>query len=408
MGHAIGIDALVASAPALEVVAPVSDAVAASSPLRRRQHSWMQAPYHVRLFKADGMAIKQRIRLCTAHDGVRLAYATTGQGPPLVKVGNWLTHLEFDLQSPVWGYLFQALSQDYTLLRYDQRGTGLSDQNVNSFEFEDQVRDLEAVIDAARVQRFPLLCISQGTPVGIAYAVRHPGRVTHLVLHGGYARGRRKRSDDPKAVEEADAMLKLMELGWGRNDPAWRQFFTTQFIPGGTPEQHDWFNELQRVSTSPANAVKMLRRFEEVDVTHLLPQVLCPTLVLHATRDTRVPFAEGRLIAGGIEQARLVPLDSASHLMIESDATWPRWREEVRDFLGTRSAPADARFEQLTRRERELVELVAQGRDNAQIAAAMGLTDKTVRNHITSVFAKLEVENRAQAIVLARNAGYGG
>lgn len=354
------------------------------------------------------MAVKQRIRLCTAHDGVRLAYATSGNGPPLVKVGNWLTHLEFDLQSPVWGYLLEALSKDHTLLRYDQRGTGLSDWNVDSFEFEDQVRDLETVIDAAGVKRFALLCISQGTPVGITYAVRHPERVTHLVLHGGYVHGRRTRSSDPMAVEEADAMLKLMEIGWGRNDPSWRQFFTSQFIPGGTPEQHEWFNELQRVSTSPGNAVRMLRRFEDVDVSDLLPQVRCPTLVLHATRDMRVPFAEGRLIAGGIEQARLAPLDSANHLMVQSDPAWPRWQEEVREFLGTRSTPEDPRFAELTRRERELLELIAQGRDNAQIAAAMSLTDKTVRNHITSVFAKLEVENRAQAIVLARNAGYGG
>lgn len=354
------------------------------------------------------MPLRQKIRLCTAHDGVRIAYATSGSGPPLVKVGNWLTHLEFDLQSPVWGYLLEALSEEHTLLRYDQRGTGLSDRVVESFAFEDQVRDLEAVVDAAGVRRFPLLCISQGTPVGIAYAVRHPERVSHLVLHGGYARGRRRRSRDPKAIEEADAMQKLMELGWGRPDAAWRQFFTSQFIPNGTPEQHDWFNELQRVSTSPANAVRMLRPFEDSDVTELLPQIRCPTLVLHATHDIRVPFDEGRLIAGGIEHARLVPLDSANHLMVESDPAWPRWREEVRDFLGMRSSPEDERFAALTQRERDLVELIAQGRDNAQIAAALALTDKTVRNHITRIFAKLEVENRAQAIVAARNAGYGG
>ncbi len=353
------------------------------------------------------MALKQKIRLCNAHDGVRLAYATSGSGPPLVKVGNWLTHLDFDLTSPVWGYLLESLSRDHTLVRYDQRGTGLSDWNVDSMTFEDQVADIGAVVDAAGLRRFPLLCISQGTPVGIAYAVRHPERVSHLILHGGYARGRRRRSNDPGHLEEAEAMMKLMEIGWGKNDPAWRQFFTSQFIPGGTSEQHDWFNELQRISTSPANAVRMLRHFEEVDVTPLLSQVRCPTLVLHSTRDLRVPFAEGRLVAGGIEQARFAPLDSANHLMIASDPAWPRWQEEVRDFLGTSAAPEDPRFAALTPRERQLVELIAQGRDNAQIAAAMQLTDKTVRNHITSVFAKLEVENRAQAIVRARNAGWG-
>jgi pimeloyl-ACP methyl ester carboxylesterase/DNA-binding CsgD family transcriptional regulator len=353
------------------------------------------------------MSFKQRIRLCTGHDGVRLAYAVSGSGPPLVKVGNWLTHLEFDLQSPVWGYLFEALSQDHTLVRYDQRGTGLSDWDVDSQTFEDQVRDLEAVVAASGFERFPLLCISQGACVGITYAARHPERVSHLILHGGYARGRRRRGSDPIQVDEAEAMIKLMEIGWGRDDPAWRQFFTSQFIPGGTQEQHDWFNELQRISTSPTNAVRMLRHFEEVDVTALLPQIRCPTLVLHASRDLRVPFAEGRIIAGGIEQARFVPLDSASHLMVKQDAAWPRWHEEVREFLGTYKPAADPRFASLTPREHELVELIAQGRDNAQIAAVMQLTGKTVRNHITNVFAKLEVENRSQAIVLARNSGYG-
>lgn len=353
------------------------------------------------------MTLKQKIRLCTAHDGVRLAYAVSGSGPVLIKVGNWLTHLEFDLKSPVWGYLLEALSRDYTLVRYDQRGTGLSDWDVDSLTFEDQVRDLEAVVAAAGFEHFALLCISQGTPVGITYAARHPERVSQLILHGGYARGWRKRSSAAVHIEESETMMKLMEIGWGKNDPAWRQFFTSQFIPHGTPEQHDWFNELQRVSTSPANAVRMLRDFHEVDASPLLSQVRCPTLVLHATRDLRVPFAEGRLIAGGIEQSRFVPLDSDNHLMVEQDPTWLRWQDEVREFTGVDKPAMDPRFALLTKREHQLIELIAQGRDNAQIAATMGLTDKTVRNHITNAFAKLEVENRSQAIVLARNAGYG-
>ncbi|WP_077003304.1 alpha/beta fold hydrolase [Variovorax sp. KK3] len=353
------------------------------------------------------MTLKQTIRFAPAHDGVRLAYALSGNGPPLVKVGNWLTHLEFDLQSPVWGYLVEALSREHRLLRYDQRGTGLSDREVVNWDFEDQVRDLETVIDAAGFDRFALLCISQGTPVGITYAARHPDRVTHLVLHGGYARGRRRRSTDPADLEEADMMTKLMALGWGRNDPAWRQFFTSQFIPRGTSVQHDGLNELQRVSTSPANAVSMLRAFEQSDVTPLLSEVRCPTLVLHATHDLRVPFEESRRIAGGIPQARFVPLDSANHLMVADDPAWPRWQAEVADFLGTRSGEGDSRFGGLTPRERELVELLAQGRDNAQIAAVLGLSDKTVRNHISSIFHKLQVENRGQAIVLARTAGFG-
>ena len=202
-------------------------------------------------------------------------------------------------------------------------------------------------------------------------------------------------------------MDKLMELGWGKNDAAFRQFFTSQFIPGGSAEQHRWFNELERISTSPANAVRILRSFQHVDVTPLLSQVRCPALVLHATGDLRVPFAEGRRLAGLIEQARFVPLDSDNHLMVEQDAAWPRWRDEVREFLGGGESAGDARFATLTPRERELLDLIAAGYDNAQIAAHMELSEKTVRNHITSVFAKLEVENRAQAIVQARDAGYG-
>jgi pimeloyl-ACP methyl ester carboxylesterase/DNA-binding CsgD family transcriptional regulator len=353
------------------------------------------------------LALQQTIRFCTAHDGVRLAYAKSGGGPPLVRVGNWMSHLEFDVRSPVWGHFLEALSSKHTVIRYDQRGTGLSDWDIDDISFEAWVRDLETVVDAAGVDQFALLGMSQGVPVGVAYTIRHPERVSHLILHGGYARGRRKRTDDPAMWEEADTLAKLAELGWGKNDMAFRQFFTSQFIPGGTPEQHRWFNELERVSTSPHNAARMMREFDQIDVTRLLPQVACPTLVLHSNRDMRVPFAEGRLIAGLIDQARFAPLDSENHLMLEQDPAWARWREEVQAFLGTAGSGDYPQFASLTPRERQLVELIAQGRDNAQIGAVLQLSDKTVRNHITSIFAKLEVENRSQAIVMARTAGYG-
>ena len=349
---------------------------------------------------------KQQIRFCTSHDGVRIAYAVSGSGPPLVKVANWLSHLEFDLQSPVWSSLLDELSSAHTLIRYDERGCGLSDWNVDDLSFEAWVRDLETVVEANGVERFPLLGISQGASIAVAYAVRHPERVTHLILQGGYARGRLKRSATPALREEAEMMNKLAELGWGQENPAFRQFFTTQFIPGGTHEQHQWFNELERISTSPVNAGRFMRAFNEIDVTQLLPQVSCPTLVLHSTHDARVPFDEGRLIASGIRGARFVPLESNNHLLLDSEPSWRRWVDEVRAFLPAQ-ASRDPVFANLTPRERDLAELIAQGRDNAQIAAQLGLSEKTVRNHITSIFAKLEVENRAQAIVLARNAGFG-
>jgi pimeloyl-ACP methyl ester carboxylesterase/DNA-binding CsgD family transcriptional regulator len=354
------------------------------------------------------MTLRQTIRFCTAHDGARIAYAETGHGAPLVKVGNWLTHLEVELASPVWGHLVEALSRGHLVLRYDQRGTGLSDWDVADISFEAMVRDLETVVDAAGIERFALLGISQGCPVGIAYAVRHPERVSHLILHGGYARGRRQRGGGAAALELADTMVKLAELGWGKDDSSFRQFFTNQFIPEASAEQQRWFNELERVSASPHNAARTIRTLYDIDVTALLPAIDCPTLVLHATHDLSVPFAEGRLLAGAIAQARFVPLDTPHHLMLADDPAWARWTEEVQQFLGMRSAlAAGPRFDGLTPRERELLELIAQGRDNAQIAAVLALSDKTVRNHITSIFAKLEVENRPQAIVLARNAGFG-
>ncbi|UIF87339.1 alpha/beta fold hydrolase [Cupriavidus sp. UYPR2.512] len=350
---------------------------------------------------------KQQLRLCTSRDGVRLAYAITGSGAPLVKAANWMSHLEFDVGSPVWSHMITALSATHTLIRYDERGCGLSDRDIEDLSFDAWLRDLETIVDATGVNHFPLLGISQGASIAVAYAVAHPERVSHLVLHGGYARGRLKRDNlSQRLLEEAELMNKLAELGWGQENPAFRQFFTTQFIPGGTAEQHAWFNELERASTSPLNAARFMRVFNEIDVVKLLPQVSCPTLVLHAVRDARVPFDEGRLIASEIPGARFVPLESGNHLLLETEPAWLRWLDEVRAFLPAGEPVRDPAFTALTRRERDIVELIAQGRDNAQIAAHLDLCEKTVRNHITSIFAKLEVENRAQAIVLARKAGF--
>jgi DNA-binding CsgD family transcriptional regulator/pimeloyl-ACP methyl ester carboxylesterase len=260
-------------------------------------------------------------------------------------------------------------------------------------------------VDALGIQSFPLVGISQGASVAIAYAVRHPERVSHLILHGGYARGWLRRELSPPQRKEAEMMIDLAQIGWGKENPAFRQFFTTQFIPDGTPEQHRWFNELERVSTSPQNAVQFFRIFNQIDVTDLAPRVRCPALVLHPDRDARVPFDEGRLVASLIPGARFVPLASRNHILLEHEPAWKRWLDEVRAFLPARRTATV--FGALTRRERELVELLAQGLDNAQIAAHLSLSEKTVRNHVSSIFAKLEVENRSQAIVRSRDAGFG-
>jgi pimeloyl-ACP methyl ester carboxylesterase/DNA-binding CsgD family transcriptional regulator len=348
---------------------------------------------------------RQTIRFRTSPDGVRIACAESGNGPPVIKVANWLSHLEFEWDSPVWRHWLTELSRRYRLIRYDQRGCGLSDWDA-PVSFEAMLADLEMVADATGLARFPLLCISQGAALGIAYAVKHPDRVSHLLIHGGYARGRTRRASCDAEREIAQMMLRMVELGWGQSNAAFRQVFTARFIPGASLAQQHWFNELQRTSTSPASALRVLEVVGHIDVTDLLPNVTCPTLVLHAVDDAAVPFEEGRMIASLIPGARFVSLDSPNHLLLESEPAWRRFLEEAEAFLPGTATTSPA-FADLTPRERDLLELIAQGRDNAQVAAALGLREKTVRNHITHIFAKLEVENRSQAIVLARNAGFG-
>lgn len=350
----------------------------------------------------------QQIRFCTAPDGVRVALTSAGDGPPLVKAANWISHLERDLSSPVWSPLLRSLMQRHRLVRYDQRGCGLSDWDVPSMSFDDWVSDLESVVDHLGLKRFPLLGVSLGASIAIVYAARHPERVSHLVLYGGYARGRLHRNPSAQAQEEAELLARLAEIGWGRPDLAFRQFFTTQFIPQGTAEQQAWFNELQQLSTSPANAARMMRVSDRVDVTPLLPQVRCPVLVLHADHDARVPFEEGRLLAGLIPQARFVPLHSPNHLLLDSEPAWPVWLQAVQGFLPSGPPPASATvFATLTPRERVLLELLAQGLDNVALAGALALSEKTVRNHVSRIYAKLGVHKRAEAVVLARRAGLG-
>ena len=279
----------------------------------------------------DRQTAEQDIRFCTTPDGVSIAYATVGDGPPLVKAGNWLTHLEFDWRSPVWQHVFGELSKHHLLVRYDARGNGLSDWDVDEISFDAFVRDLETVVDAVGIERFALLGISQGAAVSIAYAVRHPERVTHLILLGGYARGWYKRSRRDK--EQGAALVSLIREGWGQDNPAFRQMFTSLFIPGATSEQMAWFNELERITASPENAARIRHAKSGIDVTPLLPQVSVPALVLHAKGDAVAPFAEGRKLAAGIPKARFVPLDSRNHLLLEHEPAWPHFLSEVKKFL---------------------------------------------------------------------------
>ncbi len=277
-------------------------------------------------------ALHQSIRFCTSKDGVRIAYAVVGDGPPVLKAGNWLNHLEYDWESPVWSHLLHWLADGRQLVRYDARGNGLSDWDVDEISLDAFVRDLEAVADASGHERFALFGASQGCAVSIAYAVRHPERVEKLVLFGGFSCGRRVRGNEDE-IARSDAMLTLMRTGWGMENPAFRQTFTSLFIPGATQEQMIWFNDLQRRSTSPENAVRIRQVSDTLDIRHLLGAVKAPTLVLHCHGDVVQPFEEGRILAAGIPNARFVGLEGNNHLILETDPGWPVFKREIDDFL---------------------------------------------------------------------------
>jgi pimeloyl-ACP methyl ester carboxylesterase len=275
----------------------------------------------------------QEIRFSTAGDGTRLAYAISGAGPPLVKAANWLGHLAYDWESPVWRHWLAELSGRFRLVRYDERGCGLSDWDIGQFSFDAWVDDLEAVVDAAGLDRFPLLGISQGGPVAIAYAVRHPERVTHLVLLGAYAQGLRKRARTPDELALAEAHVEIVRLGWGRPDPSYRQIFVALFLPEATQEQWRSFDELQQRSTSPDNAWRFVDEFANIDVTSLAPKLTVPTLIMCSRREPGNRFEQSRLLAALIPESRLVPLDSANHLLPERDPAWKHFLAEIDRFL---------------------------------------------------------------------------
>ena len=347
----------------------------------------------------------QQIRFCTSSDGVRLAYATSGSGPPLVRAPHWFTHLEHDWNNPAMRPWVAGLSHRYSLLRFDQRGTGLSDREVPIPSWESHVGDLECVVDAARFDRFALLGVSQGAAFAIAYAARHPERVSHLVIWGGYARGRATRG---LPADEMETLIKLIELGWGRDDPSFRQVFTTRFMPDAGLDAIHAFNDMMPLTASAQTAAQIVHANRGIDARAEAARVKCPTLVLHARGDLSIPFEEGRLIAALIPGARFVSLDTRNHLMLETEPAWRDFLAAMDSFYPSVSAAAGSRaFAGLTARESEVLELIAQGLDNAQIAARLELSEKTVRNNITHIFDKIQVENRSQAIVRARDAGLG-
>jgi DNA-binding winged helix-turn-helix (wHTH) protein len=276
--------------------------------------------------------IEQQIQFLAADEGAQLAYSKIGSGPVLLKSANWLNHLEFELQSPLWQHWIKLLSAQNTLVRYDERGNGLSSWNVQTFSFDAWCRDLQLVAESLNLQKFSLLGISQGAAVAVWYAATFPERVDRLILYCGFARGFEFRHS-PAAMERLDAMITLMRLGWGKNNPAFRQLFTTIFMPDAQPEHMTWFNELQRVSTSPENAVRFMEAFKKVNVVDLLPMVKCPTLVVHVDRDSVTPISESRLMASRISGARFVSLPGKNHILIQSEPAWPMFVKELSNFM---------------------------------------------------------------------------
>ena len=356
-----------------------------------------------------GQMSSQRIRYLRASDGVRLAWAEAGTGAPIVKAANWLTHLEYEWESPVWRHWMRFFAGHFRFVRYDERGCGMTDWNTSDLSFERQVADLEAVVDAAVIPGpFAMLGISQGGAQCVRYAVRHPDRVSRLILYGAYAQGWARRNDPARAAEY-DSITSLMRAGWGRNNPVFRQLFTSRFVPEATEEQITWFNNLCLKTASGETAADVFESRQQIDVLDLLPQVKVPTLILHARGDAAVPLSQGHVLAAAIPNAQFVELDSNNHILLEHEPAWSRFREAVLEFMGvtaTATEQEDPAFAALSAREREILALIAEGLANAEIAERLSISDKTVRNHTSSIFDKLGVWTRAQAIVFAHDHGF--
>jgi pimeloyl-ACP methyl ester carboxylesterase/DNA-binding CsgD family transcriptional regulator len=357
-------------------------------------------------------ATSQHVRFCASLDGTRIAFASGGSGPPLVRAAHWISHLDHERTCPLWGPWVSLLGRRHTLIRYDGRGCGLSDRDPGDFSLDRCVEDLEAVVEASKVGRFVLVGATIGGMTALAYAARHPERVSHLVILGGLAIGRMARKPTPPGLIEQTALeLKAIELGWGNDNPAFRQFFTSLLIPDSTPEQARSLNELMRLASTAQGAIRRLQPYHHVDLREMAAQIKCPTLVFHARSDARIPFEQGRALAALIPGARFVSLESRNHWVVATEPAWAQFVAALDGFLprvpqtgGTGDA---AVLDALTPRELQVVELVAAGLDNGTIGRRLGIAEKTVRNRVSTIFSKLGVNSRPQAIVWAREAGFG-
>jgi pimeloyl-ACP methyl ester carboxylesterase/DNA-binding CsgD family transcriptional regulator len=348
--------------------------------------------------------LKHETRFCTSPDGIGLAYAIEGEGPPLVKASNWMTHLDYERQSPVWRHWVRELSRGHTLIRYDERGCGLSDRDFDGTPTLDSyVGDLSAVVEAARLERFALLGLSGGGPTAIEYAVRNPDRVTHVILYGTWARGRYRRGE--AETEQSRLLIDLMRVGWGGAVPAFRQVFSSLYIPSAGEEQRRWYDELQQVSSSGETAARLWESRAETDISDTARRMTRPALVLHARRDGVVRYEEGRRLAALLPDARFVTLETDNHILQEGEPAWEAFLAEVRAFLGDeeRTPAVAADLSELSEREHEVLELVAAGMRNEEIAERLFLSTRTVERHLSNIYAKLRLSGKsARAAAAAR------
>ena len=353
-----------------------------------------------------GAASVQDIRFARSVDDVRIAYAVHGSGPPLLMDKSWLSHLQFDWQSPVWRHYLVELGRIATVIRYDERGYGLSDRNVSDHSLEVRVADLEAVADDAGIERFALLAMAQGGPVAIEYAARHPERLTRLIFYGSFAGD--QLATAPEDVEVYETMGAMIRVGWSRPTSEFRRVFTSMMIPGGTEEQMRWIDDLQRMAVDAETALLARSHRLVTDSSARLSELELPTLVLHSRGDRAQPYQRGRDLAARISGARLVALDSINHIVLADEPAWPVFLREVTQFLApdrvtALTAAADDVASMLSPRELDILRLAAQGRDNDAIAAELVLSVRTVERHLQNVYAKLGLQGRnARTAAVAR------
>jgi RNA polymerase sigma factor (sigma-70 family) len=348
--------------------------------------------------------LKHETRFCTSPDGVGLAYAIDGEGPPLVKASNWMTHLDYERQSPVWRHWVRELSRGHTLIRFDERGCGLSDRQFDGTpSLDSYVGDLSAVVDAAGVERFALLGLSGGGPTAIEYTARNPERVSRLVLYGTWSRGRYLRGEGE--AEQSRLLIELIRVGWGGTVPAFRQVFSSIYIPSAGEEQKRWYDELQQASSTGEMAARLWQSRSRADISETARRVTQPALVLHARHDRAVPYEEGRRLAALLPDARFMTLETDNHILQEGEPAWEAFLSAVRAFLGDdeRARTVATDLSELSERERDVLELVAAGMSNEQIAERLFLSTRTVERHLSNVYAKLRLSGKsARAAAAAR------